>query len=376
MLFSVFVFLSSCHQKEAKTKVNAEEVKDDEIIIIADRLSITKNESFTVVKIINPWQGAETVEFEYVLVERGNEIPPNIADSLSIIYVPLQSIICMSSSHVAMVAALGEENKISGVSGSSFIYNEKVARRIKAGIVKDVGYDAGLNNELIMKIGPELIMNYGIGAESAGYVAKLAEAGIKIMFDADYLEDDPLGKAEWIKLFGALFCKEQLADSIFKSEVEAYESVKKTIDVKISTRPNVMLGLPYKDVWYISPGNSYMSKLISDAGGKYLWEEVVSDVSMPHGLENVFIRAMKADFWLNPGTALSTDDIKAIDYRLATLPCFNNVYNNNLRLNYSGGNDYWEIGAVHPHLILKDIASILHPEIYGGHELLMYRKIN
>ena len=55
---------------------------------------------------------------------------------------------------------------------------------------------------------------------------KLKELGIKVIFNADYLETDPLGKAEWIKLFGALYCKENLADSIFNSEVDEYNESK------------------------------------------------------------------------------------------------------------------------------------------------------
>ena len=73
---------------------------------------------------------------------------------------------------------------------------------------------------MILSISPDLVMMYGIGSESLGYIGKIKELGIKVMFNADYLETDPLGKAEWIKLFGALYCKESMADSIFRSEHE------------------------------------------------------------------------------------------------------------------------------------------------------------
>ena len=342
----------------------------------AERFAIEKKEGYTVLRIKNPWQGAGHISMTSYLVNRGSELPEGI-DSADAIFVPVRNIICMSTTHTAMISALGEENTITGVSGTTFTFSEVLKKKIENGLIKDVGYEASLNNELIINLSPDLIMMYGIGNESAGYVNKISELGVKVLFNADYLETDPLSKAEWIKLFGVLYCKEKKADSIFIAEVETYNSIKEYINLNIRSRPKVMLGLPYKDTWFISPGNSYISKMIADAGGDYLWKDTKSEISMPFGLENVFIRAMKADFWLNTGSISARDDIAAIDHRLSDLPCYKkgNLYNNTGRITPDGGNDYWENGSVYPHLILKDIACILHPELFKDHKLFFYRKI-
>jgi iron complex transport system substrate-binding protein len=276
-----------------------------------------------------------------------------------------------------MISALEEENSVAGVSGLDFIYSDILNKRVKNGYIEDVGYDAGLNKELILNISPDLIMMYGIGSESVGYVGKIKELGVNVMYNADYLETDPLGKAEWIKLFGALYCKENRADSIFRSEVETYNSIKTLIKEKTIQRPKVMLGLPFKDTWYISPGNSFISKMIEDAGGDYIWKKTSSSVSMPYGIENVYMGALNADFWLNTGTANNKEEIAVVDSRLTELPPFKNgnLYNNNKRVSENGGNDYWEKGSLYPHLILKDVASILHPELFDNNELFFYKKI-
>jgi iron complex transport system substrate-binding protein len=145
-----------------------------------------------------------------------------------------------------------------------------------------------------------------------------------------------------------------------------------------SNKPSVLLGLPFKDTWYISPGNSFISKLIEDAGGNYLWKNTASAVSMPYGLENVYIAAMNADYWLNIGAVKNSTEISRVDKRLADLKCFRsgNLFNNNKRATLSGGNDYWESGALKPHIILKDMASILHPELFPDYKLYYYQKIN
>jgi iron complex transport system substrate-binding protein len=283
----------------------------------------------------------------------------------------------MSTTQLAMISALNEIGSVAAVSGKGYVYNTEISERINAGIVKDVGYETGLNSELILKTNPDLVMMYGIGSESAGYTGKIEELGVKVMFNADYLENHPLGKAEWIKLFGALYCKEKIADSIFLSVAGSYNNIKDEVGRRADKRPEVLLGLPYKDTWYISPGNSYISRLIKDAGGDYLWEETESSVSMPLSIEDVFIKSLKADFWLNIGNVNTKDGISMIDLRLEGLPCFKNgnLYNNNKRITVNGGNDYWESGSLYPHLILKDIAAILHPDLFSDNVLFFYRKI-
>jgi iron complex transport system substrate-binding protein len=369
------IFISSCsgnREKQYDKKLSS----GSPIISRAERFMLNKKNGYTLLTINNPWQGAINVNQVYNLIRRGSGLPDGL-DSSMVIFVPLKKIICMSTTHVAMISALGEENTIAGMSGTGFIFAESLIRKVEMGLIEDVGYEANLNKELILEISPDLIMIYGIGSESAGYVGKIKELGVKVVFNADYLETDPLSKAEWIKLFGALYCKESLADSIYKSEVETYNNIKSYINQNISDRPKVLLGLPFKDTWYVSPGNSFISKLIRDAGGNYLWQNTESSVSMPFGIENVYLGALTADYWLNIGGVKTKDEISMIDQRLMDLPCFinGNLYNNNKRITVNGGNDYWESGSIYPHIILKDIASILHPDLFSDNELFYYRKI-
>jgi iron complex transport system substrate-binding protein len=374
IFFLLMLLACSCTGNKEKKKDCSPD--GDREITVSKRFYLEKNDSCTIVTVINPWQGVNSMNLTYYLVKKGSKLPASL-DSSSVIFVPLEKIICMSTTHVAMIKALGEENSIAGISGKDYVFSDSLNKDINKEEVVDVGYEGNLNKELILKIAPDLIMMYGIGNESAVYVSKIEELGIKVMYNADYLENDPLGRSEWIKLFGALYCKEKLADSIYRSEVNEYERIKSLIYNKTEKRPYVLLGLPFKDTWYISPGNSYISKLIKDAGGNYLWQDKESLVSMPMGIENVYLRALEADFWLNIGSVCSKDEISLIDSRLENIPCFinGNLYNNNKRVTANGGNDYWQSGSVFPHLILKDMASILHPDLFIDNDLFYYRKI-
>jgi len=374
MLILCAIAIVSCSEKRGMK--NRNKSTDNDVISTAQRIAIVKQNNYTKVTIINPWQGADNVNMVYYLVRRGSGIPQGL-DSSKVIFVPVKKIVCMSTTHVAMICALGEENSIAGMSGTGFMYSKVLNSRAEEGLIKDVGYEANLNKELIIKIMPDLTMIYGVGSESSGYIGKIQELGIRVIYNADYLEIDPLGKAEWLKLFGALYCKESMADSIFNSEVESYNDLKLFISRSINSKPKVLLGLPFKDTWFISPGNSFISRLIGDAGGEYLWQDKESSVSMPFGLENVYLRALTADYWINIGTVKSKSEIPLVDQRLSNLPCFmsGNLFNNNNRITDDGGNDFWESGTVYPHLILRDIAYILHPELFHNNELYYYRKI-
>jgi iron complex transport system substrate-binding protein len=372
----VFLLAVACNNRSGRQDRSGS-VKRDSGVEYAHRFNIEKKDGYSVLTIFNPWQGAVDVTRIYYLVKRGDKIPGGI-DTSAVIFVPVKKIICMSTTYLSMITALGEAESIKGISGTDLIFDEKIKKQVIRGEVADVGYEDNLNKELVIQIAPDLIMVYGVGSEAEGYLNKIKELGFRILFNADYLETDPLGKAEWIKVFGALFCNEKKADDLFYSIAKEYNSIKSLIVGETRNRPEVLLGLPWKDTWFISPGNSFMNRLISDAGGNYLWKDTMSDISMPFGIENVYIKAMDAEYWLNIGSIKSKGEITAIDYRLGDLPVFKNgkMFNNNNRVAISGGNDYWESGAIRPQIILKDIAAILHPELFPGYELFYYRRIN
>jgi iron complex transport system substrate-binding protein len=371
------VFLSCSDRPPGRQNHNTESNGLPEGNRYATHFRITDSADYTILEIIEPWQGAAGVIQRWYLIEEGSTGFGDLKNDDNIIKVPVKKIVCMSATHVAMVSALGMEDALYGVSGTGLIFDQSVRNAIASGHTREVGYDENMNRELLVEMSPDLIIAYGIGSESLSHYVKLAELGLKVMYNADYLENDPLGKAEWIRVFGALMNKREMADSIFISSEQEYKSVMETVLHNNSEKPLVMLGLPWKESWYVSPGNSYISKLIEDAGGSYLWKDFQSDFSMPFNLENVYTRAINADYWLNPGTATHLSDILSVDHRLSSLKVFSGkrIYNNNLMVNRSGANDYWETGSLRPGLILKDMAMIFNRELFTGDSLRFFNQL-
>lgn len=342
----------------------------------AHGFEIKTENDITKLTIKNPWEQAQNISIDYYLIEKGMPTPDSLIGE-NIIFTPIERIICLSTSHVAFLDAIGEAGKIVGVSGSNFITNKDIVERINRGEIVDAGYGQNLNYELIVKQNPGLVMVYGIGSEVSAQVRKLADLGVPSIMNAEYLEEDPLGKAEWVRFVGALFNKQPEAE-IFFSEVETeYNQLKQLVHGN-SNPPNVLVGSPYKDSWWVPGGNSYMAHLIADAGGSYLGKDNLSHESFVISFENALTWASKADVWINVSSLGSKEEILASDSRFKNLHVFNEgrIFNNINRVSANGGNDFWESGTIYPNLILKDLIKIFYPTLLTGEEYTFYKEIN
>ena len=341
----------------------------------AARFDFYPEKDYTLIRVFNPWQNSKGTNYSYVLGEK-QEVLPDSLKKLPFIHTPVSRVIAMSTTHVAMIAGLGESSSIKGASGTPFIFNPDIRRRSEAGLVADVGYGQGINYEKVVSLDPDVVFLYGVEGNVTSIAEKLGELGIQVVYCAEYLEQDPLGKAEWIRFFAPFFGKEQEADVSFNRVDSSYQALK-SITSRDLVKPNVMIGLPWKDTWYVAGGRSYASRLISDAGGQYLWQDNPSDEAVPMDMESVYSKAVNADVWINPGVAQSIDELIAFDERFGELEIVRqaNIYNNNARMSPGGGNDYWESATLRPDLILADLISVFHPSLMRDHSMFYYRKL-
>ncbi len=342
----------------------------------ATRFDIREEGDYTQLRVFDPWQNSKGSIYSYVLGRRQELIPDSLSD-LPFIQTPLTRVITMSTTHVAMISGLGESGSIKGASGTPYIYTQEIRDRCDAGEISDVGYGQGLNYEKVVALDPDVVFLYGVEGSVTSTAEKLNELGIQVVYCAEYLERDPLGKSEWIRFFASFYEKGAEADVLFNRVDSSYRALQ-SLTASIEAKPRVMIGLPWKDTWYIAGGKSFASRLISDAGGSYIWKDNGSDEAVPLDLESVYSKAIEADIWINPGVAQSINELIAFDERFGDLPVIKEemVYNNNKRMSPGGGNDYWESATLRPDLILADLISIFHPQLMGDHIMLYYRKLN
>ena len=305
---------TGCHNKSSK-------INDFNLLLYAPEYASgfdikgAGGKESVLITVRNPWQGADSVTTWLFIVRNGEEVPEGFAGQ--VLKGDAKRIVAMSSTHIAMLDAIGEVRCITGVSGIDYISNPDIqARRDSIG---DVGYEGNINYELLLSLDPDLVLLYGVNGASA-MESKLEELDIPFMYVGDYLEESPLGKAEWM---------------VVLSEVTG-----------------------------------------TDAGGRYIYQKNTGNASIPIDLEEAYLLASDADMWLNVGMANSLDDLKASCPKFTDTRCFKNgeVYNNNARTNTAGGNDYYESAVVNPDIVLRDLVKIFHPELVQE-ECVYYKQL-
>lgn len=330
--------------------------------------------NYKVITVLNPWRDAD-VQFRYVLVQCGTPPPADVGDA-QVIEAPIDTIVTMSTTQLPHLNELDLLDRLIGVDNFRFINTPAVVQKIEAGELVEIGGGSEVNVEQAIDLDPDLIMTYGVGNPENDAHPKLIEAGLQVALNSEYMETSPLGRAEWIKFTGAFFNQEAAATAVYDNIAERYNEIAAQAR-DVSDKPPVFTGAPFQGTWSMPGGNSYVARLLADAGADYLWANDDSTGSQQLSFEAVFERAQDANFWLNTSSWQSLADGLAADERFAEFSAFQNgnVFNNNVRLNENGGNDYWETGVTNPHLVLADLIKIFHPELLPDHELYFYQQL-
>lgn len=363
------IIFTQC-KKETKT---IERISTQNTVHYAKGFSIQNYEGYTVVTVKNPWPKA-TKTYTYILKEKDGLVPDSLTQN-PIISVPIKSIVVTSTTHVPSLEMLKKEITLVGFPNLDYISSEKVRARIEAGRVKELGMNQSLNTEVLLNLQPDVIIGYGIDNNNPT-LDNLQKSGLKVMLNGDWNEETPLGKAEWIKFFGALYGQQKKAEEIFSKIEKEYL---KTIKIAQSARqnPTILAGDMFEDRWYLPKGNSWGSLLLKEAKGQYLWAETSGTGSLSLSFETVLEKAQQADIWITSGQFSSLGEMTAANPHYNQFKAFQNknVYSFSGRKGKTGGILYYELAPNRPDIVLKDIVKILHPELLKSYKPYFFEKL-
>jgi iron complex transport system substrate-binding protein len=309
----------------------------------------------------NPWQGADSVTTKLLILHGDEEAPADFDGQ--VMHGEARRIVTMSSTHVGMLEALGMVDRVVGVSGADFISSKYIQQHRDS--VGDVGYDSNINYELLVSLSPDIVLLYGVNGASS-LEGKLRELGIPFMYVGDYLEQSPLGKAEWMVALAELTGVRSEGEAKFKSIAQRYNDLKERVAKETTDAPKVMFNMPYGDSWFMPSADNYAVQLVNDAGGEYIYKDVAGgNASGTIDVEKAYLLASQADVWINVGRASTLGEVKSACPKFIDTPSFVNgqIYNNNRRVTPNGGNDYYESAVVNPDIILRDLVKIFHPDL-------------
>jgi len=362
--FLLFLLCIQCKQEKEKTIVTQQKTSS---VTYAKGFDISKENGKTYLILKKVFQNHKE-PFTYLLSDH-NDIKNNT------LKVPMERLVATSTSHIPMIELLGAQDKIVGFPHTKYISSEKTRKRIDDGDIIELGSEQSMNTELLMDLNPEVVIGFSLHPNNKLY-NNIKKLGIPVVFNGEWLEETPLGRAEWIKFFGVLLGKEKEAEAIFKQIETDYLAVQQ-LAKKTEKKHTILSGNLFKDIWYAPAGNSFIAKFLADANLNYLWEDTKGTGSIQLSFESVLDKAQDADFWIGCGSYETKEKLLQFNKHYTQFPPLQNgkTYTNASVKGATGGIKYYEFAPIRPDLILKDLIKITQPELLPDYQLTFYRLI-
>jgi iron complex transport system substrate-binding protein len=339
----------------------------DSVITAAKLLSMQRTADYTLVTVGDPWKGG--VLHRYVLVPRDADLPKDLPEG-TVVRTPVQRALVYSSVHTSLLDELGAIGAVRGVVDSQYFIDSTIVQGVAKGKIADCGNSMNPTVEKVIDMQPDAILLSPYQDASYGQIAKL---DIPIIECADYLEYDPLGRAEWVRFYGELVGKRNEADSLYNAIVTAYNEVKQAA-AGAANRPTVVTEMVISGVWNVPGGQSYMARILHDAGGNYLWADDENTGSLALDFNQVLAVAQDADYWFIKWTNInSLKDLQGAFDLNKEMAAFKNKH---VYVCDTDKTRFFDRIPFHPDVLLREFAAILHPELFSDYQNQMYHHID
>lgn len=324
----------------------------------ASHLTISEKPHYTEVTVRNPWDTLKTLR-RYLLIPRDSLLPADLPQG-TVVRTPVRKALVYSSVHTGLISELGAVSAIAGVCSPEYITDPEVQNRIASNQVAVCGMSENPDMEKIIGIHPDLILLSPY--ENNDNYSKIEQLGIPVFECADYMETSPLGRAEWVRLYGLLLGVRDNSEKLFAQTEKEYDRLRQ-LAASSGSRPVVLLDTRYGQTWHVPTANSTMGRLIEDAAGKNPFSDFRQNGSVPLSPEKVLATAHDADIWL---VRYYQDSDKTLSQLAADAPINSqfkafktgNVYGCNTRKV-----NLYEQTPFHPDRLLRDMVCLLHPDL-------------
>ena len=356
--------MMGCHQKSAGGSV----VSSNQF---AKGFTISEGEKWTKLVVFSPWQSGQILQTYYLVRSKEIDAPK---DGIRL-EVPIRRISLTSCTHIGFLKALNCLESVYGVCSPEIVYNQELFAPKDGHVVSNTGDAMTPNVELIVRTSPDVVM-VSTYAQGDAATAKLNSVGLPVLYNNEWTENDPLARAEWIRVVGALYDKLDEADSIFAEVVKSYDALKAKTE-QVEKKRTIMSGNNFRGTWYMPAGQTYMGQLFKDAGADYAFQNDTSHFSIPLGIESVVHTFRDADVWVGcPAKSLA--ELAQMDEKHTWFKSYKDgeVYNFAKRTTATGGNDFWEMGVVRPDYILQDLIKVLYPELMKDKEFVFSEQLH
>lgn len=252
---------------------------------------------------------------EFLIVPEGKKVPADLEGNVVVLQQPIDKITMNSTGMVSLIDAIGGLDHIATVgTEAKGWYLENVVKKLESGDIKYSGNYKEPDFEMLTAEGIQLEVDTTMAAGNPDILAKYDELGIPYFIESSSKEGSPLGRVEWVKLFGALMGLEDEAKTYFDEQVKKVEAV--TSADKTDKTVAMFYISSGSDKVYARNGGDYMAAMIGMAGGNYIMADVEPEKTGNSAttFEDVYSRCVDADYVFYVNFALkyeSLDDMVA-----------------------------------------------------------------
>ena len=361
------LLLISCVPKNQEDKSNGKPISDKNFPKYAKGFEVIQSESVLEIRIFDPYIERKLLQKCWITKD-GQEMSEIHFTYPDMVIRNPKKIVALSATQWGLFFRLGKEELISGISEARFVQNPQMRHLLESGSVIEVASDASFKQELLALLQPDIIL---VSPDANGLPVQLTQSGLPVLAWPDYFENEPLGRAEWIRIAGLISGQTQLADSLFFEMEAEYLRLTQLVNENETERPTVFSDKIFAGQWYIPGGESYMAKIFRDAGADYLFSDNTSRASFPIDTEAIVSRVADADYWrvAQAASSYSYQDLKLENELYAGFKAFKNkkvIFCNTAKT------AYFEESPMYPHLVLADFIAIFHPEKLPDHQAVYH----
>lgn len=244
-------------------------------------------------------------EGSFLLVPEGKPVPAGVPENVTVLQQPFNSTYLVASAVMDLLCKNGSlsDVKFSGTKARDWSIQEAATAMNEGSLVYAGKYSAP-DYEKLVSGGCNLAIESTMIYHKPEVKEKLLELGIPVFVDYSTYESHPMGRLEWIKVYGVLFGKEKEASAYYQSQIEALEPVlaetpcgKSVAFFYVNTNGIVNVRKP----------DDYVVRMITLAGGRYALEDLfveednaLSTVNMQ--MEDFYVSCVDADILIYNGT--------------------------------------------------------------------------
>ena len=332
-------------------------------------LQMVECEGYTVVNVKNPWKNG-TFLHRYMLVPEDSDVV-SVPQGVTLLRTPVSKQLVFATLHAQLFVSLGCKDAISGVCDARYMSVPEVREGLANGNITDCGSSVDVNLERLMELSPRAA--WVIPFKNGGY-GKMERMDIPLIECVDYMENSPLGCAEWVRFYGRLLGVGARADSLFFAVCRNYERIKEAV-ASCAERPRLMCELKTGSAWYMPGGCSTMGQIYRDAGADYLFGDNSSSGSVPFSFETILARADSADVWLVKYGADDDKTYSSLEQEFTGYALLRPFRERHIFACNVSKKRFYEETPFRPDILLEELACLLHPELNNKYKFRYYEKL-